>query len=314
VDIITAEDLKRLLDYGSLINAIDDAFGEGIDAPERHHHTVTVDGGRDSTLLLMPAWDDQHYIGIKTVCAVPENAAIGLPAIQATYQLFDRATGRPLALLDGPELTARRTASASALASRYLSRDDCSTLLVIGTGVLSPHLIRAHAAARALTRVYVWGRNFDKAKKIAADFSDSGYSVEAVRDLDATLPNADIVSCATLSLDPLVKGALLMPGQHVDLIGGFTPLMRESDDDAVRRARLYVDTQGACTEAGDISQPLDAGIITRDDIQGDLFTLVSGDTPGRSGAEEITLFKSAGCALEDLAGARLAYERATRSA
>jgi len=311
--VLGAAEVGELLDYGSLINVIDDAFADGVEMPTRHHHTIPATGGRDATLLVMPAWDRDKYIGVKTVCVMPDNANQGMAAVQATYQLFDRRTGQPLALLDGPELTARRTASASALAARYLAREESSRLLMIGTGVLASHLIRAHAAARPLEHVFIWGRNPDKAKKIAALFTDDGFTVEAVSDLDTAVASVDIISCATLALDPLIRGNLLIEGQHVDLVGGFTPLMREADDDAIRKARVYVDTPGACEEAGDISQPLTTGVLTLADIQGDLFSLSQGRVPGRQSAAEITLFKSAGCALEDLAAARLAYHRSGKS-
>jgi len=309
MQIVDADALAETLDFPSIVSALDDAFRSNITVPLRHHHTVPVDGGRDATLLLMPAWQDGRFIGVKTVCVMPENAAKSLPAVQATYQLFDHGTGQPLALIDGRELTARRTAAASALASRYLSTTDATVLLMVGTGVLAPHLIRAHASQRPISRVLVWGRNRDKAAALVAGLGSEPFAVEVAEDLDEAVGLADIVSCATLSLDPLVKGDLLQPGQHLDLVGGFAPEMRETDDEAIRRARVYIDTTGALEEAGDICQPVADGTLDPGDIQGDLFQLCRRERPGRQSEGEITLFKSAGTAIEDLAAAALAYAR-----
>jgi len=307
--IVDTETLAGVLDYPSIVSALDDAFRSDVTVPLRHHHTVPVDGGRDSTLLLMPAWQDGRFIGVKTVCVMPENAVKSLPAVQATYQLFDHITGQPLALIDGRELTARRTAAASALASRYLSRANAATHLMVGTGVLAPHLIRAHASQRPITQVLVWGRSRKKAAAAVDGLAGEAFAVEVAEDLDEAIGRADIVSCATLSLDPLVKGSLLTPGQHLDLVGSFSPEMRETDDEAIRRSRVFIDTAGAVEEAGDIFQPVAGGALDPDDIQGDLFQLCRGERPGRQGSDEITLFKSAGTAIEDLAAAALAFSR-----
>ncbi|MDE0994331.1 MAG: ornithine cyclodeaminase family protein [Rhodospirillales bacterium] len=304
-----ADMLKKLLDRPALIDALDDAFRTDVTAPLRHHHTIKETHERDSFLLLMPAWDDVNYIGIKIATILPQNSKKNLPAVQATIMLLDRTTGQPLAVMDGAEITARRTAGASALASRYLSRPESSHLLMVGTGVLAPHLIQSHSAVRPISKVSIWGRNFEKAQSVAATFSDTNINVQAVPVLEDAVAGADIISCATLTQNPLIKGAWLKPGQHLDLVGAFTPDMRESDDDAIRRARVFVDAPGAITEAGEICQPIAAGVLAKNDIQGDLFSMARGTASLRQSADEITLFKSAGTAIEDLAAARLAYER-----
>lgn len=304
--ILDAEAVAERLDYDALVDALEAAFRGDVTVPPRHHHTVPVAKGRDATLLLMPAWDAQ-FIGIKTATVMPDNAALGLPAVSANYQLLDRRTGNLLALLDGAELTARRTACASALASRHLSRPDASRLLMVGTGTLAPHLIRAHASQRPLKHVAVWGRDPAKARAVVAGVALEGVSISVAEDLETAVGAADIVSCATLAVDPLVHGAWLRPGQHVDLVGGFTPSMREADDEAVRRARVYVDTEDAAETAGDICQPLANGVLAPGDVLGTLFTVTRGTAPAaRPAGDEITLFKSAGTAIEDLAGAILA--------
>jgi len=311
VRVITAERVAEVLDEVSLVDRLRDAFKGGATVPVRHHHTVSVAGQADATLLLMPAWRDGGMLGVKVATVFPGNAARDLPAVMASYLLLDGATGAPLALLDGAVLTARRTACASALAADYLAAPESRALLMVGTGVLAPHLILAHAAVRPIAEVMVWGRSPDKAGRLAASLDRPGLPVAAVSDLEAAARRADVISCATLARDPLIRGAWLRPGQHLDLVGGFTPEMREADDDAVRRASLFVDTRaGALKEAGDLVDPLRRGVIAEGDVKGDLFDLARGTCPGRRGDDEITLFKSVGTALEDLAAAELAFERA----
>ncbi len=220
---------------------------------------------------------------------------------------MDAMTGVPLAILDGTELTLRRTACASALASRYLSRADAETLLMIGTGNLAPHLIAAHASERDLKQVLIWGRREVVAQELAASLMISGLEINVVTDLEAAVPGADIISCATLATDPLVSGAWLRAGQHLDLVGAFTPQMQEADGNALKRSRIFVDTYaGAMAESGEIIDALASSKITREDIIADLAALVRGEVVGRKSNDDITLFKSVGTALEDLAAAELA--------
>lgn len=299
----------KSLAFPSLIDAVAHMFAGACIMPVRHHHSVEVPGELPATLLLMPAWQPGRYIGVKLVSVFPDNHRRGLPAIHGSYLLSSGETGEMLAVIDGGELTARRTAATSALAARYLARDDASSLLVVGTGRLSLNLIEAHSHVRPITSVLIWGRDTAKAQAVAAEAKALGYPAEAVSDLETAARSADIISCATLSTAPLIKGAWLKAGSHLDLVGAFNKDMRESDDEAVQRASLFVDTRaGAFAEAGDLLQPLAAGLITRDDIAAELTELVTGARAGRQSADEITLFKSVGAALEDLAGAILAYE------
>ena len=269
-------------------------------------------GGATGDLLLMPAWQAGQHIGIKIVTVFPDNASRGLSAVMASYVLLDGETGKPLAFIDGEMLTVRRTAAASALAADYLARDDAHRLTMLGTGALAPHLIEAHASVRPIDHVRIWGRTPEKAVTLADRFKDRFTTVEAITDKSAAIAAADIVSCATLSADPLVHGANLGPGTHVDLVGAFRPDLRESDDQVIARGRVFVDTcAGALAEAGDLIQAFAAGVAGPEDIQGDLFDLCGGDTPGRQGAAEITVFKSVGTALEDLAAAILTLGETT---
>lgn len=303
---LDADSVADALPYDRLIAALDEAFRAGARVPDRTHLAVEVPESVEGTLLLMPCWQSGGLLGVKIATIYPGNADAGLSAVYASYFLMDAGTGRPLAVLDGTELTLRRTAAASALASTYLSRHDSKTLLMIGTGRLAPHLIRAHAAARKIDGVLIWGRRPEAAGRVAEELSKERFSVEVAGRIDEAVQKADIVCCATLATEPLIKGAWLSEGQHVDLVGAFKPDMREADGAAIARARVYVDTYaGALSEAGDIVQALADGVIAKSDIAGDLAELVRGQKSGRSSDEETTLFKSVGTALEDLAAAQL---------
>jgi ornithine cyclodeaminase len=317
----SADDVDRALTFPGLVETLRGAFRDGAVQPVRHHHSVARPDGAASTLLLMPAWTDFNaagtskdgHIGVKIVTVSPDNNAIGKPAVMGLYLLLNGQTGEPEALIDGQRLTQWRTASASALAASYLAREDASRLLVIGAGALSSFLAQAHAAVRPLKQIRIWNRTPANAEKVAASLAAKGLPAEAASDLDAELAEADIVSSATISNTPLVKGTRLKAGAHVDLVGGFTPDMREADDEAIRRARVYVDTRaGATKEAGDIVQPLASGVLKPEAIVADLAELARGEKRGRESAAEITLFKSVGAALEDLAAGIAVYRSRMR--
>ncbi|RDD60971.1 ornithine cyclodeaminase family protein [Ferruginivarius sediminum] len=309
--ILSPEEVGAALDYPRLVEALRDAFREGLEAPTRHHHTVPSNAGPDGTLLLMPAWQVDTYIGVKVATVFPANPERGLPSVLANYLLNDGKTGEPLALVAGQPMTNRRTAAASALAADYLARKDASRLLMVGTGAMVPELVDAHASVRPIEEVRIWGRTPEKAQAMAAQLQDRGFRAAPVESLEEGVAWAQVISCATMSAEPLVLGEWLQPGQHVDLVGAFKPTMRETDDACVRTAELFCDTfDGALSEGGDIVQPLNAGVITREDIKADFSMLTRGQHPGRERAEQITLFKSTGAAVEDLAAAILAYETA----
>lgn len=309
--ILSAADVEGALDWDGLVERLRRAFRRGAEVPVRHHHEIANPGGPEGTLLLMPAWQAGQHIGIKVVTIFPDNDARDLPSVMGAYLLLDAKTGAPIALIDGPTLTVKRTAAASALASSYLSRPDCERFLMIGTGSLAPYLIMAHASVRPICNVLIWGRSPDRAARLAKRLDRPDFRVAATDDLEAAVRGAHVISCATLSKDPLVRGEWLQPGQHLDLVGAFRPDMRESDDAAIRRARIFVDTRdGALAEAGDIVQAIESGVLDPDDVAGDLFDLTRGERAGRRFYDQITLFKSVGTALEDLAAAELAAERA----
>lgn len=313
MQIVSAPEVDAALGYADLVTALREAFRRETTVPLRHHHTIPT-GGQEATLLLMPAWSAPDpaptHVGVKIVTVYPDNTARDLPSVMGTYLLLDGRTGEPAASIDGPALTARRTAAASALAADYLARPDARKLLMVGTGRLAGSLIEAHAATRPISDTVIWGRDRDKAERLAQRLDTGAHRVTATGDLETAARAADIISCATTSRDPLIHGDWLAEGVHVDLVGGFRPDMREADDRVIERGRIFVDTRtGALAEAGDIVQPVSAGILKADDIAGDLFELCREQRGGRQSPAEITVFKSVGTALEDLAAAELLMAR-----
>lgn len=303
---LTAAEVARLGAYKDIVNALRDGFRAEITTPVRHHHDISD----VSTLLLMPAWS-KDWAGLKTVVFKTDNAAQGLPTIQASYLLIEQKTGETVAMMDGGEITRRRTAAASALAADYLARKDAEVMTLVGAGALGPHFVHAHAAVRPIRKVFIYTRSIAKGEALAAELAHHGLEAHSVTDLEHAVRQSDIVSCVTTSTAPIVKGAWLKPGTHVDLAGAFKPSMRETDADLVARSSVYVDTRdGALAEAGDLLQARDEGKFDFKDVKGDLFDLCRGKAKGRSSADEITLFKSAGTAIEDLATAIMLYQKA----
>ncbi|MGX7705596.1 bifunctional Delta(1)-pyrroline-2-carboxylate/Delta(1)-piperideine-2-carboxylate reductase [Methylobacterium sp. Gmos1] len=295
-----------------MIDALNVAFRAGATAPTRHHHAIeTAPDG--ASLLLMPAWT-ADYVGVKILTLFPGNPAHGLDTIQGGVLLCDGRDGRPLALLDGARLTLWRTAAASALAARHLAREDVARMVMVGSGALAPFLVRAHAAVRPIRDVAVWNRRPEGAARLAAALAAEGFAARAVTDLAAAVGEADLVSCATLSTEPLVRGAWLRPGTHLDLVGAFTPAMREADDEALSRGPVYVDTPDALKKGGDVSVAIQSGALAPEAIAGDLAALCRGEAPGRRSRDAITVFKSVGAAIEDLAAAAAVWESLTQPA
>lgn len=295
------------LQFPALVEAIDAMLRADVTVPVRHHHTIPrVDG--NATHLIMPAWEAGAggFLGVKIVNVFPGNAARGLPSVMGSYILMHGDTGVPLAVIDGTRLTLWRTAATSALAARYLARPDAATHLMVGAGALSPFFLKAHRVVRPITRSIIWNKTRANAERIAAKLAQEGITVEVADDLETAVREADIISTATLSKAPLVHGAWLKPGAHLDLVGAFTPEMRETDDDCVRRARIFVDTRGgALKEGGDLVQPIRAGVISPEVVEADLFDLARGTFRFTRAEGDITLYKSTGGAVFDLATAAL---------
>lgn len=293
-------EVAAALPWDGLVAALRGMFQAGCTAPLRHRHPLP-DGG---TLLLMPALGATHS-GVKIVHVAPGNAARGLPAVHAEYLLSNVTTGVPVALLDGGELTDRRTAAASVLAASFLARADSRRLLVLGAGKVAAALAEAHHAHFGLEEVAIWARRPEQAAALAARLAAHGVPARAVPTPDPR--GFDIISSATLATEPLLHGRDLEPGQHLDLVGAFTRAMREADADAVARALVVADTRaGVLAEGGDVVQAIAEGAITEAHVAAELADLCRGAHPGRTDAAQVTLFKSVGWAGEDLAAAMLA--------
>jgi len=307
VDAVTTE---RELEFGALIDALRTMFVDGCEVPLRHIHAIADRAGQPAgSVLLMPAWRAGRRFGLKTVMVFPGNGARGLPGLHSTYLLYDAATGEPLAQLDGDQITTRRTAAAAALAASYLARPDARRLLVVGSGRVARLIADAMRAVRPIDEVIVWNHRRAGAETLAAALRAAGIAAQASDDLAASVAAADIVSCATLSTAALIEGRWLAPGTHLDLIGSFTPQMREADAACFERSRVFVDTSEALAKSGDLLSAVAEGAFTPAALQGTLADLCAGRCAGRTQPDETTLFKAVGSALEDLAAAELVYER-----
>lgn len=310
--VIDTAQTRAAMPFAALNDAIRKMFVQGCEVPLRHVHAIETDHD-PATLLLMPAWQKGGRLGIKTVNIFAANVTVGLPGLHSTYLLYDARTGVPLAQLDGNEITSRRTAAASALAATMLARPDARRLLVVGAGRVASLLPEAYGSVRDITHIDVWDINTDLARSMVDRLNDEGKNAHLVDSLETAARAADIISCATLSTSALIRGAWLTPGVHLDLIGGFTPTMRESDDDCYKKTSVFMDTDEAFAKAGDLLSPVKAGIITRQSIRATLAQLCRDEHPGRQSAEEITVYKAVGTALEDLAAASLIYDRFVES-
>ena len=303
--------LRQRLPLGPLVQALRAMFIAGCEVPLRHTHTV----GKAGKLLLMPAWQTRpgprRFLGVKAINIFPGNSSLGLPGLHAVYLLFDADTGVPVALMDGSELTARRTAAASALAAHYLARADVKHLVLLGAGRVAKLLPEALRSVRpGLQRVTVWNHRPEGAERLAAALRAGGFDAHASTELGVQLEtavrSACIVSCATLSSTPLVRGEWLAPGTHLDLIGSFTPQMREADGACFAHSRVFVDTEEALLKAGDILQAAAEGHFNPAHTQATLSELCREQHPGRQQGGDVTVFKAVGTALEDLAAAEMA--------
>ncbi|HLR89485.1 MAG TPA: ornithine cyclodeaminase family protein [Balneolaceae bacterium] len=301
------------LTYDELIPVIRKAYQQGEAetsvAPRSFLSYDSGEGERKSTLLIMPAWQAGKFLGIKQVTLSPYNKKFPLPTLQGIYILFNAKTGSPLATFDASAITARRTAAKSAVAAQFLARQDASTLLMVGTGTLSPELIQAHCEVRPIEKVLIWEHTPGNGQKVVDKLSGMKQSFEIVSDIESAIPKADIISVATMSSDPLINGSWLKAGQHLDLVGAYRTDMREADNETLKRSDLYIDHEDAWHETGDLVIPLESGHLTKEDSKGTLFELCGNLKPGRNDEQQITCFKSTGHAMEDLASALHLYHK-----
>ncbi len=302
--ILDGATIDTLLNTKDLVSAIHEGFTHGASAPQRLHYEL--DGENSNRfLLLMPAWNTE-IVATKIVTVYPQQ----VPSIAAQYLIFDARSGLLRAIMDGTALTPWRTAAVSALASSFLSRPDSRSLLLLGTGAVARCLVRAHSWVRTFDNIFVWGRDASRLQAFIDDARSDGYPCESVRDYRDVVPAVDIVSCATAAIDPLILGADIRAGTHVDLVGAFRPTMREADSDLIQIASKYADTiGGAIKEGGDYAIPIAEGLMTEDDIAGDLVGLASGRTMSRRREDEVTVFKSVGTAVADLSAGAFALHR-----
>ena len=314
---IDRDAIRRALTFPVLVDAIEAAHRR----PKIAIEDAMMGDGR---YFVRHAVDPGRHFCSKLITLFPDNPARGnlaahgslpargsLPTVQAVCVLFDGADGRPLATIDGTEITYWRTAADSALGSRLLSRPDAATLTVLGAGAMAPWLVRAHRAVRpSLTRVLVWNRGEERARALAEALRAEGVAAEVETDIDRAVGEADVLTACTRSRDPIVKGARVKAGAHIDLVGGYTRDMREADDDAMRRARVFVDRRESAFDVGDVLAPIASGAIAEKDVLGDIYDLVGGKTAGRRSAEEITLYKNAGGGHFDLIACEVVHRLA----
>ncbi|MBV1706460.1 MAG: ornithine cyclodeaminase family protein [Hyphomicrobiales bacterium] len=310
---LDAAAIDSCLNFAALRAALSEAFCGAMLSPPRQHYSF-----KDATQLVMPSWSADvpargSYLGAKIVSVHPGNGAKGLPSVQGLFLLQDGETGTPLAMMDAARLTLWRTAAASALAATYLARPDAETMLMAGAGQLAPFLVRAHCDILPLRRIWLWNRNREAAARLVLALQpvmNAAPSCElcVADDLAAAAAEADIISCATLSRAPLIRASWLRPGVHLDLVGAFAPGMREVDDETLRAARIFLDTDAACVEGGDVADGLATGAISTKSLAGVLADLCLKHTSGRTLANEVTLFKSIGTAIEDLAAAVIVWQ------
>ncbi|NDV49338.1 ornithine cyclodeaminase family protein [Salipiger sp. PrR003] len=310
MQLVTAEEVHRLLDYPYLIDALRRAH---LGPPPFGANIVADDpAGTGNQFVSLLGWNGHGAIAAKLVGVFPGNLKLDPPqaSVQGLVAVFDPDTGTPKLVTDGEAMTFRKTAADSGLGALFLAREDAEILLVVGAGGLAPHVIAAHCAARpSISRVLVWNRTPARARALQATLAGRGVSVEVVSDLDAAVACADVISCVTMSRAPLVKGALLKPGVHLDLVGAYRPEMRECDDTCMTRGTLFVDTRGGMESAGDLCQPIAAGVIGWDAIRADHFELAQGTHPGRTSDTEITVCKNVGGGHLDLFSAEALMAR-----
>ena len=299
---IDKQDVARLTPYGALIDALAKGLREPIESPPRSHFNPNQDA---SSVLIMPAWQSARIMGTKIVSIWPGNNAKGKPAVSAVYVVTSLQDGTTLAVLDGTELTLRRTAAAAALAARLLARRNSKRLLVLGTGALSAHMAMAHHSVFDLTEITIWGRQLEKAQAVVDALATQGIAARASTDLDGAMADTDMVAAATTATHPFIRSESVKPGTHLGLIGAFAAHMAEAEPQLLSRVRLFADTRaGVLQKGGEVLQALQAGLIVAADVRSELAELVAlPPAAARTSDDEITVFKSVGFAALDLIAA-----------
>ncbi len=313
--ILNHAEVERLLPMSECIDVMEEAFN-GLARNEFHQplRTIIKPPGVKGVMALMPTFHagDAPLFGLKAICVFAGNAALGKDAHQGGVLLFDGATGEPLAMVNASAITAIRTAAVSGLATRLLAREESSDLAIIGAGVQARTHLTAMVCARNLRRIRVAARRLDNAKKFVAEMQPQ-YSaqIEAVESAEAALRGADIIVTATTSREPVVNREWISAGAHINAIGTFSFNAREIDTATMVDATLIVDRrESALNEAGDYLIAAKEGAIDSSHIRAELDQVVTGAHPGRTSPDEITIFKSLGLAMEDLAAAAYVFGKA----
>ena len=295
---LSAEDIRSVARWPLIIEAL----RSGHRLPKADIGDTFVHA-RDNTMLVRSAYIDGLAAGVKAATVVPQNPSRKppLPSIHAQIMMFDDKTGEVTAMVDGTEITAWKTAADSALGCDILARKNAATFLMIGAGAMAKPLVQAHLTVRPdIKTILIWNRTRWRADELKTRLHDLAQEVVVCENLDEAVPQADIVCCATMSNEPVLKGALISPGCHVDLVGAYKADMREADDELHRHATWFVDSFATTIDhIGELKMPLAEGIITRDAIKGDHHALVSGGV-GRTSQDEITVFKNGGGAHLDI--------------
>ena len=296
--------IQTALPYPLLVEALAQGLQQFAQTPARSFFSPNQDA---SCVMIMPAWRPHQMMGVKLVSVWPENNAKGESAVSAVYVVISCLDGRPLAVLDGTELTLRRTAAAAALAAKRLARENSETLAVLGTGSLSVPLVQAHTDTMRFKNVLVWGRQFHKTQRVVKQLKELGIEVRAMGDLEETLALSDVVAVATTATEPFLKADWVKPGTHISLVGAFTPQMAEAEPVLMARSQLFADCRASVLEkGGEVFQAIEQGLVLDSDIIADLAELTAQlDRSWRHDGQAITVFKSVGFALLDLIAAEV---------
>jgi ornithine cyclodeaminase/alanine dehydrogenase-like protein (mu-crystallin family) len=305
---LSAETLGKHKKYIKIITEIKNSYKKSFKVPPRVIHEIKnkINPGN---LFIMPAWERDEYIGVKVSTSFPSNTKINKPSIHGRYILFSSKTGFVLSVIDGAELTAIRTVASAALATSILSKKNASSMLIVGTGKLAAKIPFFYGSVRNIKIYYVWGRNFSKAKELCRNFKKNKINAIPVKNIKEVSKKVDIISCVTPSKKSLVFGSYVSKGCHIDLVGAFNISMRESDDNLIKKGKVFFDNkEGGFKEAGDILIPLKKKLISKKHIKGDFYDLIQGKIKGRTSNDQVTIYKSVGDALQDYSVARYFYK------
>ncbi len=311
---LDADQMLDQLSFSAMVDELAAMHREPIGLVDELMMDSTDADGNLSHFFIRTGWQPEKAVGAKVITVFPRNnIEAEWPSIQAVYVLFEGRHGTPIACLDGTALTWIKTATDSALGSKLLSRENVETMLMIGAGQMAPHLVAAHLAVRpSIARVRIWNRTLDKADELCAALAERFPKIEfaSVAEIEAGACDADLICSAIGRKEPVLRGEWLKPGAHVDLVGAFTPEMREADDECLRRGSLFVDARETTIHhIGELMIPLASGVIAEADVRASLSDLCQDRHPGRTGDDEITLFKNGGGGHLDLMCARILHQR-----